>query len=529
MFSFLSLSIVSTHTESEHTNSVYYTNKLAVVNSEVTYHTPITITGDTELATMSASGDGSATNPYMIENLVINNCSTSGIGVSIHNTDKYFVLSDIIVANCSTGFFFSQVTYGSIINSYAINNTEGGFELDSSSNNVLVHNTAFRNVWGFGLLSNANNNTLRDNTAINNTYTGFSISDIPSSYNIMKSSNNTLINNTATGSYEFGFELYWRIYNTVLINNTATNIGIFGFEIAVSNNTLLINNKAINNGFGFYLGNAHNNIFKNNVGLYNQVTDYIDHGSSNNTLINNTFIFMNTGLAGSLTIPIVSIENIIVVIILIGIFSAIVYVHYKAKKKNINMEQQSIEQHANTNNRNQSFGVALYPILGAIDLLVVILCTLPNSPYMTVTHIISVTYSESISVNENIFQLSLLSALLLLGGAIITLVGVFIYIHAKSFNDCKIAERASLIGLITQIMGFALMLLAYYNINNDLNVIKDSGLYHYTTNPNIGLLLGLLGMFFAIIAYFSQRIDNKEFLQNNFKSNKTVNFETTRQ
>ena len=192
ILSFLLTSTLSVQTKSEYDSPVHYANanQLSFINYSNSIHNPINITGDTELANISTSGNGSMTSPYIIGNFIINNCSTHEFGVSIQITDKYFVLSNITVSGCSNGFLLSNITYGRIINSNATSNTESGFVLDSSSNNVLVHNTAFGNGAGFGLSSNANNNTLIDNTAINNIYTGFYISDANNNTLIKKTTNN---------------------------------------------------------------------------------------------------------------------------------------------------------------------------------------------------------------------------------------------------------------------------------------------------------------------------------------------------
>ena len=51
------------YSEPNYGNFVHTNNKLAVINSNAVEHSPINITSDTELATMSTFGNGSATNP----------------------------------------------------------------------------------------------------------------------------------------------------------------------------------------------------------------------------------------------------------------------------------------------------------------------------------------------------------------------------------------------------------------------------------------------------------------------------------
>ena len=348
----------------ENANSAHYTDKLSVVSNN-SLHNPINITGNTELATMSTSGNGSVTNPYIIENIVINNCATSGTGVNIRNTDKYFVLRNISVSNCSIGFSFSNVTFSSITNSYATYNSVG-FLLNISSNDVLMNNIAANNGDGFELFSSFNN-TITDNLALSNQEYGYGGSGFglnSSSDNILannnasgntlngfflgSSPNNTLINNTGTYNY-FGFNLENFSPNSTLKNNTATNNAV-GFKIG-TNNTLLVNNIAINNsGQGFYIFLSFNNriisniaidnyfgfdlefssvnLLKNNIGNYNTHGDYSETNSYFNILINNKFIFINNELTNSFSTTLFSYDNIIGVIILIIIYSILFYIYF---------------------------------------------------------------------------------------------------------------------------------------------------------------------------------------------------------
>ena len=171
---------------------------------------PINITNNLQLAKQASSGDGCQGNPYIIENYNISNCVFSTIGISIQNTNKYFVLNNITVSSCATGFIFNNVTFGSIINSYATKNYIG-FEIASSSNNKLINDTAAGNFWyGFELSWSSTHNTLSNNTASKNTsYTSGVITppkNVYIGFRLYQSSYNDLISNKAAGNGE-GFEL----------------------------------------------------------------------------------------------------------------------------------------------------------------------------------------------------------------------------------------------------------------------------------------------------------------------------------
>ena len=143
---------------SEITKNIFFST-----TSTLTMSTNITIRDNSEFSNWTSTGDGSSGDPYFIENYVIS-CTSNNYGVSIQDTNKYFILQNISVSSCSTGFYFSNVTHGSIINSTATSNNNIGFKLTSASNyNTLINNTASNNFYyGFELCS-SNYNTLFNN------------------------------------------------------------------------------------------------------------------------------------------------------------------------------------------------------------------------------------------------------------------------------------------------------------------------------------------------------------------------------
>jgi parallel beta-helix repeat protein len=237
------------------------TPKPQEVKNALLTSTPINIDGIAQLQSLATSGNGSSGNPYIIEDYYISNLGTGENGVTIRNINKYFILKNITVESCSdgTGFFFKNVTFGSIIDSSATSNRWGGFRLYSSSNNTLTGNDANNNSsFGFFQDFSSNNNNLTSNNASNNHGDGF---------HLWSSSNNTLTNNNASNNRGDGFHL-WSSSNNTLTNNNA------------SNNSLT----------GFFLEYSSNNILESNTGQYNQECDYHDYQiDSSNILIDNTF------------------------------------------------------------------------------------------------------------------------------------------------------------------------------------------------------------------------------------------------
>ena len=65
-----------------------------VINTLVT-HTPIVITSNSDFSAIATSGDGSQSIPWIIENYQID--ASSADGISISNTNDYFIIQNILV------------------------------------------------------------------------------------------------------------------------------------------------------------------------------------------------------------------------------------------------------------------------------------------------------------------------------------------------------------------------------------------------------------------------------------------------
>ena len=234
LFTIFTLNPISSYFSAQILNTRSFTNVTLV-------GLPIFITDNSQLAAKASSGNGNSENPYIIQNYVINGCTSNTTGISIQNTNKYFILRNITVSFCYNGFSFSNVTFGSIINSFANNNSVDGFVISSSSNNNLIHDMATGNNVSFALAS---------------------------------SSNNVLTNNIAMYS-EDAFGLV-SSYNNTLKNNTATYNNYNGLYLAESPNNVLVSNIANNNMNGLYLAfSSNNNILTNNTAIKNSETALI--------------------------------------------------------------------------------------------------------------------------------------------------------------------------------------------------------------------------------------------------------------
>ena len=119
-------------------------------------------------STESWIGNGTYSNPYIIENYEI----TASIrhGIEIRNTDVYFIIRNVTVSdgrsNYNHGFYFNNVINGELINNTADNNIAGVL-LKNSNNNTFTSNLATNSLHGFRIWY-SNNNTLTNNTANSN-------------------------------------------------------------------------------------------------------------------------------------------------------------------------------------------------------------------------------------------------------------------------------------------------------------------------------------------------------------------------
>ena len=518
----------------DYKNTVRITTKLTTPTNNG-QHTPINITNNAELASIAQSGNGTNTNPYIIANLIITGCNENKTGVNIQNTNKYFVLQNITVSGCMIGISLSHVEFGSITDSYVTNYIYAGFFLNDSSTNTLQDNSAFNGSWdeyiphhdafSFNLINSSNNNIINNtasfanvgielydnscyNKIINNTVNLLEFGFVLSTY----SNYNYLMNDKGSQTSVAGFQLYNYSSDNILTDNIVTNYYLYGFHLDFAdNNNSLLHNLAINGGEGYSLAQSNNTVLKNNIGIYNLI-DYDVSDCSNTSLINNKFVIMRihgtdkTDIVYSFPLTLFSPITILTITCLLGVYSEIGYNYYTFKKTRKGVER-ARENLPKTNDKliKENLKVSII-IFSLLNFILVTYSILPGTSYISVN---IGNGSEPTYNSSGIFQLAPLSGILLLGGVILSLLGVCIYSFAKSLDRWRIAKDISLIGLCTQTIGFILSLLVYVGIKlsifNISNSIKVAGKISYTTLPSIGLGLCIIGVLFALFSYIQQR------------------------
>lgn len=252
-----------------------------------TARSPIKIEGDPQftLANGVVAGDGSISNPYIIENWSIN--ASSDQGIFIRNTTKHVVIRNCYIydglLNNHDGIFLSNLTNASVTDSQLKNHYRGIYIYYSST--VSVTDTTITDVAKHGIyLENSNKNRI-DNVTSKGSTGGHAI--------YLERSNLSLVSNcTLSGNHYAGIEDDYTNNNTYR-NNTMYDNGWNGFDMIQSVDARVIDNTIVNCTEGVYTIRCKRCLFEGNrffnnsdVGLTlrdmstTRVIDNEVHGSS---------------------------------------------------------------------------------------------------------------------------------------------------------------------------------------------------------------------------------------------------------
>ncbi|MEM2583428.1 MAG: right-handed parallel beta-helix repeat-containing protein [Candidatus Thermoplasmatota archaeon] len=145
-----------------------------VRSNGLTPHAPIQISGNAQFTPQNGvvGGSGTASDPYIIEGWDIDISTGSYHGISISNTNAYFV-----IRNCSihggynaynNGISFYNVRNGKIENCTIYNNYYGIIFEYQGSNNIIVSNNVYGNGEGIYLTDFSTNNIIISNNIHHN-------------------------------------------------------------------------------------------------------------------------------------------------------------------------------------------------------------------------------------------------------------------------------------------------------------------------------------------------------------------------
>jgi len=192
-----------------------------VVRFSVMPHAPIYIDSNDDFVIGEngvVSGDGTESNPYIIEGWDIS--ASTAKGIEIKNTDVYFIIRNCKIHNNSDGgIYFYMVKYSTVSSNCISDNLYGVF-LDSCNDNLFDSNVITGSVNGDGIsMDSSTSNTLVNNTIESNKYKGIGLWS--SSNNLAY--HNNLIDNLPNGyddvganSWDNGAEgNYWGDYSGI--------------------------------------------------------------------------------------------------------------------------------------------------------------------------------------------------------------------------------------------------------------------------------------------------------------------------
>ncbi len=245
------------------------TNSVPVVES-MAPHAPIRIDSNADFdaahgVANAATGDGSAGNPWKIENYEIDG---TGVGYCLYigNTTQYFTINNCSLNNSdgvgspweyygNSGVNLYNVTNGRVYNCTMFNNTFFGAYVSSSNNITISKCNASSNSEGVSFYNTIY--SMIDNCTMYNNKDGV--------WFTQATRYNTVFNNTAAGSSSSG----------ILLNH------------ALTRNNMIINNTVSYNEEGIMLTNSDNNTVSGNIAHNCSSWDAIAVTSCLNTVIDN--------------------------------------------------------------------------------------------------------------------------------------------------------------------------------------------------------------------------------------------------
>ena len=261
----------------------------------------IVIMNDWDFKNYNFTGEGSESNPYVIENYNIT--TTKDYAIYISSTSKYFIIRNCNLAANFTGIYIKNIAYGTamitrnicnnhkyygiystdssgvlISRNFCYNNTLYGIYLSDCSDFIVDNNTCNNSCLGI-YLSYSNNITLTNNIYNNNFYAGIELDF---------SANVALTNNTCNDNFYKGIRL--EASDKAILTNNTCNDNMVGFNLLYSNSAKITNNTCSNNFLsGIRLRFSNNSWLTNNnfydCGLsiwHNTKEDYFSHTVENN-------------------------------------------------------------------------------------------------------------------------------------------------------------------------------------------------------------------------------------------------------
>ncbi len=199
-------------------------------------------------------GRGTLDDPYIIENVIING-KNSGSGITIRNSDVYFIIKNCIFYNSG----WSRFNWGS------------GIKLINTHNGKLLNNNCSYNN-GFGILQiRSSNNNLSGNIVNYNSGHGI--------YS-WRSDDNSILENKINYNEING--IYFWFCDRINISGNTINNNKNGINLIMSNNNFITFNYLVGNNVSIYQFWSYGNIIRNNKYEYEPPAPEIPHVTEKN-------------------------------------------------------------------------------------------------------------------------------------------------------------------------------------------------------------------------------------------------------
>ncbi|MFX0050151.1 MAG: right-handed parallel beta-helix repeat-containing protein [Candidatus Hermodarchaeota archaeon] len=262
-------------------------------------HEPIAIDGNADFIAQANAeswpGDGSESNPIIINGLVINDSGSPGASISIYNTDLHFRINSSFLSGEEHGISFSSVTNGIISNNIITNISGNGIVIGGSSNNRITKNNISNGFIGIEVSSESHHNSYTNNHIINMSFGGVIIQDACFS--------NLIDSNVLRESDLFGILIgeFGDVHSNIISNNEISNVETAIEIIQGSYFNKIQGNFIHDNTGGINInGVSDNNSISSNI-IYNNNGSGIGISDSNKTMLYNNTLYRNLNPAIFLT------------------------------------------------------------------------------------------------------------------------------------------------------------------------------------------------------------------------------------
>ncbi|MFW9837120.1 MAG: nitrous oxide reductase family maturation protein NosD [Candidatus Thorarchaeota archaeon] len=240
-------------------------------------HGPIAIDSDANFSATALaegwSGDGSAQDPYIIENYDIAMGPAPEASISITNTRVNYTIQGCNLigpaATPSYGINLENSSNGRIINNL-ITNFANGLNVSGACKNLVVarNNISYNSYsiwWG-----NSDNFTITNNYCSYNFFTGIYISD---------SDYGTISGNNCSGNGIFGIQLTYFSGYHIVTDNICNRNANSGFRLQSAIENILENNTSNENEFGIWTTASNDNFIQWNIFANNTLDNGISDGT----------------------------------------------------------------------------------------------------------------------------------------------------------------------------------------------------------------------------------------------------------